>query len=81
MSGPEGQESTLTKSGPEGLSLTTFLSLLAERFARQRLQALARVQGKADTGIPVVLFEVGIDITQEFPAPGPTRSCAPPTWW
>ena len=33
-----------------------FLSLLAERFARQRLKALAKVEGKADDGVPVVLF-------------------------
>jgi protein-tyrosine-phosphatase len=33
-----------------------FLPILAERFARQRLHALARVEGKADDGVPVVLF-------------------------
>ena len=33
-----------------------FLPLLAERFARQRLRALAKVEGKALTGIPTVLF-------------------------
>ena len=33
-----------------------FLPLMAERFARQRLKALARVEGKADDGLPVVLF-------------------------
>ena len=33
-----------------------FLPLLAERFARQRLKALARVEGKDDGGVPVVLF-------------------------
>jgi protein-tyrosine-phosphatase len=33
-----------------------FLPLLAERFARQRLQALARVEGKDDAGTPIVLF-------------------------
>jgi arsenate reductase (thioredoxin) len=33
-----------------------FLSLLAERFARQRLRALARVEGKSQDGTPVVLF-------------------------
>jgi protein-tyrosine-phosphatase len=32
-----------------------FLPLMAERFARQRLKALAKVEGKAD-GLPVVLF-------------------------
>ncbi|WP_419998105.1 arsenate reductase ArsC [Streptomyces boninensis] len=30
--------------------------LLTERFARQRLQALARVEGRADDGKPIVLF-------------------------
>jgi protein-tyrosine-phosphatase len=34
---------------------TNFLPLLAERFARQRLQALARVEGHSN-GKPVVLF-------------------------
>jgi arsenate reductase (thioredoxin) len=29
---------------------------LAERFARERLHALARVEGKAETGVPTVLF-------------------------
>src|ERR1700761_67406 len=33
-----------------------FLALLAERFARQRLRALARVEGKLTDGRPVVLF-------------------------
>lgn len=33
-----------------------FLPLLAERFARQRLRALARVKGKSTEGTPVVLF-------------------------
>ncbi|MDQ6725046.1 MAG: arsenate reductase ArsC [Actinomycetota bacterium] len=36
--------------------VTTFLPLMAERFARQRLKALARVEGKATDGLPVVLF-------------------------
>jgi arsenate reductase len=35
---------------------TNFLPLMAERFARQRLTALARVEGKHDDGVPVVLF-------------------------
>jgi arsenate reductase len=34
----------------------TFLPLLAERFARQRLKALAKVEGKATDGLPTVLF-------------------------
>ena len=33
-----------------------FLPLMAERFARQRLKALAKVEGKANDGLPVVLF-------------------------
>jgi arsenate reductase (thioredoxin) len=33
-----------------------FLPLMAERFARQRLKALARVEGKATDGLPTVLF-------------------------
>jgi protein-tyrosine-phosphatase len=34
-----------------------FLTLFAERFARQRLRALARVEGHDDgTGVPIVLF-------------------------
>ena len=37
-------------------TVTRFLPLLAERFARQRLQALARVEGLHDDGKPVVLF-------------------------
>lgn len=37
-------------------TITTFLPLLAERFARQRLHALARVEGKSDDGRPTVLF-------------------------
>lgn len=37
-------------------TVTTFLPLLAERFARQRLRALARVEGLHDDGKPTVLF-------------------------
>ena len=37
-------------------SIPHFLPLLAERFARQRLQALAKVEGLRDDGKPVVLF-------------------------
>ncbi|HXV92230.1 MAG TPA: arsenate reductase ArsC [Pseudonocardia sp.] len=33
-----------------------YLPLLAERFARQRLRALAKVEGRHDEGVPVVLF-------------------------
>lgn len=34
----------------------SFLPIVAERFAKQRLEALARVEGKAHDGLPVVLF-------------------------
>jgi len=37
-------------------AIPNFLPLLAERFARQRLKALARVEGKAQDGTPIVLF-------------------------
>ena len=37
-------------------TISTFLPLMAERFARQRLTALAKVEGRALTGTPVVLF-------------------------
>jgi protein-tyrosine-phosphatase len=37
-------------------TVLTFLPLMAERFARQRLTALARVEGKATDGVPIVLF-------------------------
>jgi arsenate reductase len=37
-------------------NVATFLPLLAERFARQRLSALAKVEGKATSGVPIVLF-------------------------
>ncbi len=37
-------------------AILNFLPLLAERFARQRLRALARVEGKIHDGKPVVLF-------------------------
>jgi arsenate reductase len=36
--------------------IQNYLPLLAERFARQRLRALAKVEGKHDSGVPVVLF-------------------------
>ena len=45
-----------TTSSPAGPPFPNFLPLLAERFARQRLHALARVEGKATDGKPVVLF-------------------------
>lgn len=37
-------------------SIPNFLPLLAERFARQRLKALAKTEGKALSGTPTVLF-------------------------
>lgn len=37
-------------------SIPNFLPLLAERFARQRLHALAKVEGKISDGKPTVLF-------------------------
>jgi protein-tyrosine-phosphatase len=37
-------------------TVTNFLPLLAEKFARQRLKALARVEGKITDGKPTVLF-------------------------
>jgi arsenate reductase len=40
----------------ETATVPTFLPLLAERFARQRLRALAKVEGKAEDGKPSVLF-------------------------
>jgi arsenate reductase (thioredoxin) len=36
--------------------IPTYLVLFAERFARQRLKALAKVEGHVTDGIPVVLF-------------------------
>jgi arsenate reductase len=37
-------------------TVPTFLPLLAERFAKQRLRALAKAEGLADGGKPAVLF-------------------------
>jgi protein-tyrosine-phosphatase len=37
-------------------SIIDYLPLLAERFARQRLKALAKIEGKASDGKPIVLF-------------------------
>ncbi|MEU1728317.1 three-helix bundle dimerization domain-containing protein [Nonomuraea sp. NPDC005692] len=48
--------------------IADYLPLLAERFARQRLRAPARVEGKDDAGVEV-MHERGIDITGEFPKP------------
>lgn len=38
------------------LSNQTYLALFAERFARERLRALARVEGRSDDDRPIVLF-------------------------
>jgi len=38
------------------MAVVTWLPLFAERFARERLQALARVEGKSQDHRPVVLF-------------------------
>jgi arsenate reductase len=40
----------------EHATTIAFVPILAERFARQQLQALARVEGKGADGVPVVLF-------------------------
>lgn len=40
----------------ETATIDKFLPLLAERFARQRLQALSRIEGHVTDGKPVVLF-------------------------
>jgi protein-tyrosine-phosphatase len=40
----------------DGARIVTYLPLMAERFARQRLKALAKVEGKANDGLPTVLF-------------------------
>lgn len=37
-------------------TVTQFLPIMAERFAQQRLQALARIEGRQDDGRPTVLF-------------------------
>ena len=57
--GPETIERFLHSSYDQfatGSTVPNFLPLLAERFARQRLTALARVEGHRDDGKPVVLF-------------------------
>jgi arsenate reductase len=57
--GPETIERFLTSSYDQFADRATalnFLPVMAERFARQRLKALARVEGKADDGLPTVLF-------------------------
>jgi arsenate reductase (thioredoxin) len=57
--GPETIERFLHSSYDEFAGravVLNYLPLLAERFARQRLFALAKVEGKHDSGVPVVLF-------------------------
>jgi protein-tyrosine-phosphatase len=57
--GPETIERFLYSSYDQFASVATvptFLPLLAERFARQRLRALAKVEGKVEDGKPAVLF-------------------------
>ncbi|HET9648175.1 MAG TPA: arsenate reductase ArsC [Microlunatus sp.] len=57
--GTETIERFLTSSDEEfaeGATISNYLPQLAERFARQRPLALARVEGKHDDGKPVVLF-------------------------
>jgi arsenate reductase len=59
MFGVETIERFLESSYDQFASRATtrnFLGVLAERFARQRLTALAKVEGKRDGGVPVVLF-------------------------
>lgn len=57
--GPETIERFLTSSYDQFATRATavnFLPIMAERFARQRLNALARIEGKANDGLPTVLF-------------------------
>ena len=57
--GPETIERFLHSSYDEFAGravVQNYLPLLAERFARQRLLALATVEGKHGAGVPVVLF-------------------------
>ena len=57
--GPETIERFLASSFDQfadRATVTKFLPLIAERFARQRLHALARVEGLHTDGKPVVLF-------------------------
>jgi protein-tyrosine-phosphatase len=57
--GPETIERFLHTSFDQFAStatVPTFLPLMAERFARQRLHALAKVEGLHDDGKPTVLF-------------------------
>jgi protein-tyrosine-phosphatase len=40
----------------QGARITTFVPLFSARFARQRLRALARVEGRIDAGTPSIVF-------------------------
>src|SRR5687767_1787369 len=51
-------------------TIPNYLPLLAERFARQRLQALARVEGHHRDGRPVVLFLCTHNAGRSQMAPG-----------
>jgi arsenate reductase len=57
--GPETIERFLRSSFDQFAPTATipkFLPLMAERFARQRLRALAKIEGRHDDGRPTVLF-------------------------
>jgi arsenate reductase (thioredoxin) len=57
--GPEAIERFLHSSYDQFAGRATvpnYLPLLAERFARQRLHAMARIEGKDTAGTPIVLF-------------------------
>lgn len=56
--GTETIERFLTESigSMANAKVSSFIPLLGERFARTRLRALARVEGKVDTATPMVLF-------------------------
>ncbi len=57
--GPETIERFLASSYDQFAhrsSIANFLPLIAERFARMRLKALAKVEGRHDDGLPIVLF-------------------------
>lgn len=57
--GVETIERYLAESFDELLArsrIDAFVPLFAERFARDRLWSLARVEGKVESGVPVVLF-------------------------
>src|SRR2546430_2130130 len=53
---PPGHAMTHADTDDLSSSVPHFLPLLGERFASQRLTALAKVEGKRDDGRPIVLF-------------------------